>query len=303
MLDNKYFPTISIVIPTYNHANYLCRTLQSIIDQTYKNWEAIIIDNHSTDDTVKVINRYKDPRIKYLKINNNGVIAKSRNVGILAAKGEWIAFLDSDDWWVADKLRTCAGYLNSQVDLIYHDLEIICSSHQLFRKKLVAARKLKKSILIDLLVNGNAISNSSVVVRKKMLEKIGLIDECKDLVAVEDYNTWLKIANLTDQFLYLPIRLGYYFIHDQNISKKDISLPMRQATYKFLSILDNKQKIKLEANIRYFCGLFNYSNINYKNAKKDFFYTLCKGTFSLRLKSLIMVLKIVLRYLQKFIRH
>ena len=295
MLDNKFFPLVSIVIPTYNYANYLGRALQSVLDQTYKNWEAIVIDNHSTDDTSKVIDRYKNPRIKHIKINNYGVIAKSRNAGILAAKGEWIAFLDSDDWWVADKLRTCAEYFNYQVDLIYHDLEIIRSERKFFKRKLVKTRKLKKSILIDLLVNGNAVSNSSVIVRKKMLEKIGLIDESKDLVAVEDYNTWLKIANLTDQFLYLPKRLGYYFSHDQNISKKNISLPMRQATYKFLSILDNKKKIKLESNIRYLSGRFHYLNINYKNAKKELLFTLRNGTFSLRLKSLLMILKIILR--------
>ena len=295
MSDNKFFPLVSIVIPTYNYASYLSRALQSILDQTYKNWEAIVIDNHSTDDTSKVIDRYKDPRIKYLEISNYGVIAKSRNAGILAAKGEWIAFLDSDDWWASDKLRTCAEYFNNEVDLIYHDLEIIRSKHQFFKRKLVKTRKLKKSILIDLLVNGNAISNSSVIVKKKMLEKIDLIDECKDLVAAEDYNTWLKIANLTDQFLYLPKRLGYYFIHEQNVSKKDISLSMRQATYKFLSILDNKQKIKLESNIRYLSGRFNYLNINYNNAKKDLLFTLRNGAFSLRLKSLFMILKIILR--------
>jgi glycosyltransferase involved in cell wall biosynthesis len=87
MLDNKFFPLVSIVIPTYNHANYLGRALQSVLDQTYKNWEAIVIDNHSTDDTSKVIDKYKHPRIKYIKISNQGVIAKSRNAGRLAAKG------------------------------------------------------------------------------------------------------------------------------------------------------------------------------------------------------------------------
>ena len=97
MLKTKLLPLVSIVIPTYNHANYLSKALQSVLDQTYKNWEAIVIDNHSTDDTNEVINRYVDPRIKYLKIHNCGVIAKSRNVGIQTAKGEWIAFLDSDD--------------------------------------------------------------------------------------------------------------------------------------------------------------------------------------------------------------
>lgn len=294
-MKTKFVPLVSIVIPTYNHANYLSKALQSVLDQTYKNWEAIIIDNHSTDDTNKVINRFNDPRIKYLKISNYGVIAKSRNAGILAAKGEWIAFLDSDDWWIPEKLKTCVDCSNNQVDLIYHDLEIISSKRSLFRRKLVKTRQLKKPIFIDLLVNGNAICNSSVIVRKEMLKKIGLIDECKELVAAEDYNTWLKISNLTDQFLYLPKRLGYYLIHDQSISKKDMSLSIRQATYKFLSVLDNKQKMKLESNIRYLSGRFNYLNFNYKKAKKDLLFTLRNGVFSLKLKSLFMILMTILK--------
>ncbi len=90
---------VSVVIPTYNHARFLGRALQSVMDQTYKNWEVIIIDNHSQDNTDEIVEAFKDPRITLLKIHNNGVIAASRNMGIRAAKGEWIAFLDSDDHW------------------------------------------------------------------------------------------------------------------------------------------------------------------------------------------------------------
>ena len=103
----KFKPLVSIIIPTFNHANYLSKALQSVLHQTYTNWEAIVIDNYSTDDTDSVITRYNDHRIKYLKIHNGGVIAKSRNAGIKSAKGDWIAFLDSDDTWTSDKLDTC----------------------------------------------------------------------------------------------------------------------------------------------------------------------------------------------------
>ena len=72
-------PLVSIIIPTYNQAKYIGKALQSIIDQTFKNWEAIIIDNHSTDDTQKVLNQFVDSRIKCLKVNNNGIIAIVRS--------------------------------------------------------------------------------------------------------------------------------------------------------------------------------------------------------------------------------
>ena len=295
-MNTKFTPLVSIVIPTYNQANYLDRALQSVLGQTYKNWEAIIIDNHSIDSTSEVILNYNDPRFKYIKIQNHGIIAKSRNTGVLLAKGEWIAFLDSDDWWESNKLTDCLDCVSEDVSLIYHDLEIVNNKKQyLRRKKIVKTRKLKKPILIDLLVRGNAISNSSTIVRKRILEKIGLIDEHKDLIAAEDFNTWLKIASFTDQFLYLPKKLGYYFVHDQSVSRKNMSLPVRHATSKFSSSLNNKQKIKLESNIRYLSGRYNYLNSNYRIAKKDLLFTLRHGLYYLKLRAFFMLFMMIFK--------
>ena len=92
-MNSKLSPFVSIVIPTYNHANFLGKALESVITQTFTNWEAIVVDNQSTDHTSQVISKFNDHRIKYIKISNYGIIAKSRNLGINVAKGEWIAFL------------------------------------------------------------------------------------------------------------------------------------------------------------------------------------------------------------------
>ena len=78
-MNTKLTPLVSIIIPTYNHARFISKSLKSVINQTFENWEAIVVDNHSTDDTDKILNQYIDSRIKYLKIYNNGIIAKSRN--------------------------------------------------------------------------------------------------------------------------------------------------------------------------------------------------------------------------------
>ena len=290
----KFKPLVSIIIPTFNHANYLSKALQSVLHQTYTNWEAIVIDNYSTDDTGKVITRYNDHRIKYLKIHNYGVIAKSRNAGIKSAKGDWIAFLDSDDTWKSDKLDTCIENINNRIDLIYHDLEVKFNRQTFFKDKINKSRQLKKPVLIDLLINGNVISNSSVIVRKKVLTKIGLIEENKDLIAAEDYNTWLKISKFTDQFLYIPKKLGYYYIHHEGVSRKNMSLPTLKATQDFLHLLNNKQQKKLKANIKYISGRFNYLNFNYKQAKKDLVFALRFSSFKLRLKSLIMIIHIMI---------
>ena len=207
-MKTKLTPIVSIVIPTYNHAKFIGKAIQSVIDQTFANWEAIVIDNNSTDDTNNILRKYNDPRIKYLKIDNAGVIAKSRNLGIKVAIGEWIAFLDSDDWWTKDKLEVCFSDIHQEVDFIYHDLEIIGGkSNFYFKRKNYKGRQLKKPILKDLLLgvikDGNAIGNSSVIVRKNLLTKIGGISENKNLVASEDYNTWLRIAQITDKFKYI----------------------------------------------------------------------------------------------------
>ena len=285
---------VSIVIPTYNHSIYLKRALESIINQTYENWEVIVIDNHSTDNTLEVVANFKNNRIKYLKVHNKGIIAISRNIGIKSANGEWIAFLDSDDWWTRDKLEICIQSINEKVDFIYHDLEIIANKSRIFSRKKIKSRKLKKPVLIDLLTEGNAIGNSSVFVRKKFLDEINGIDESKELVAAEDYNTWLRIAKLTDQFVYLKKRLGYYLVHDQSVSKKDMSIPARYAIKEFSGLLTQYQKTKQEAFLKYISGRFNFLNLNYKKSMKDLLFTLKNGGISLKVRSLYMIIIIKL---------
>lgn len=280
---------ISIIIPTYNHGRFLDQALKSIINQTYKNWEVIIIDNHSTDNTTKIVESFKDPKITYFKIHNNGIIAKSRNAGISAANGEWIAFLDSDDWWANNKLEKCSSFLGEKVDLVYHDLKIIYEKQKLLGKKSIKSRQLSEPILIDLLVGGNIIANSSVIVRKDLIEKIGGISEKEELVAAEDYYTWLRIAQLTNKFKYISNTIGFYLIHEKSNSKKDMSIPARFAIEEFLDKIDIKQKNKIEAHLNYTSGRYNYLLRNYTVAKKKLMFSLMYGQVSIRIKSLIML--------------
>ncbi len=288
-------PYFSIVLPCWNSINFIEKCVDSIKNQTFKNYEVIIIDNSSSDGTIKKLREIKDDRFKIYSINNEGILAKSRNLGIEQSNAEWVAFLDSDDWWTEDKLEVCFENINDNVDFIYHDLEIKSNQSRSFSRKKNKSRQLQKPVLNDLLIGGNAISNSSVIVRKKLLYEIGLIDENKHLPASEDYSTWLKIAELSDKFLYLPYKLGYYFVHSQSMSKKDMSLPMRHAVTEFLPRLNNKQKKKVEANLRYSSGRFNYLNLNFDKAKKELYYVLQNGNFSLKIRSLTMIIMILFR--------
>jgi glycosyltransferase involved in cell wall biosynthesis len=279
-------PLISVIIPSYNHAQYLGRALKSIQLQTYTNWEVIIIDNYSTDHTEKIIESYSDFRIHFERFNNNGIIAASRNLGIKLAKGEWVAFLDSDDWWSHDKLNLCMNNFTENVDIIYHDLKIFRDLPLPFARRYIHSRKLKPPVIIDLLVNGNAIGTSSVVVRRKLLNEINGMDESPQMVGAEDYNCWLKISRSTNNFLYLKNLLGFYQWNNLGVSRKNMSEVTMYATNDFLCILNKKQKLLLDANLRYTKVRFNFVAHHYLDLRSDLFFILKNGRSYLVIKAL-----------------
>ena len=97
--------TVSAIIPTYNRANIVIRAIQSVLNQTYQNFELLVIDDGSQDNTEEIVTGIHDNRIKYIRHEKNKGVAAARNTGIEAAKGEFIAFLDSDDEWLPNKLK------------------------------------------------------------------------------------------------------------------------------------------------------------------------------------------------------
>ena len=113
-------PYVSVVIPTYNHAKLLKKALDSVMAQTFEDWEAIVVNNFSADNTIEVVNSFADPRIKILNFSNNGVIAASRNHGLKEATGDFIAFLDSDDIWYPNKLLKCVEQASAGYQFICH---------------------------------------------------------------------------------------------------------------------------------------------------------------------------------------
>ncbi len=286
---NSSKPLISIIIPTYNHSTYLARALQSIHDQTYRNWEVIIVDNHSTDDTFDVVKKFGDPRVSYMKIHNDGIIAASRNMGINAARGNWLAFLDSDDWWTKDKLEICSKYLDESHDLIHHDLDIVYDKPNFFNRRLTRGRQLKSPVLEDLLIKGNAIVNSTVIVRKKLLNKIGGISEDKNMVASEDYNTWLRIATFTNRFKYIPKSLGWYYVHSNGISQRDMSKSASAAISEFKGHLKTDQLHEVEKLLSYISGRFNYLKKEYASAELALKKALPSKNITITLKAMTML--------------
>jgi glycosyltransferase involved in cell wall biosynthesis len=264
-MDSK--PFVSVVIPAYNRAIDLKRALKSVQSQTFTKWEVLIVDNNSVDNTDEVVSSFNDSRIKLFKIHNNGVIAASRNMGISKASGEYIAFLDSDDWWKPEKLRLSLDALNAGADIVYHDMFLVTKSDQRLFWKKVTTRRLMRPVFDNLLTNGNCINNSSVVVKKHLLTSIGGLSEDYDLIAAEDYDCWLKIAKLTNKFTRIPKSLGYYWVGVGNISNPERTIENVDAIE--LRYLDKNCKRSIsEANwIHYARGRAYYLLCNFEMAK------------------------------------
>ena len=282
---------VSIVMPTYNHGRYISRALDSVIAQTYKSWEAIIVDNYSTDNTSDIIASYSDSRIKHLKINNGGIIGVSRNLGLAEAKGDWIAFLDSDDWWEQSKLESSLYEAKNGAILTYHDLVLEYEQKYFFSKKISKKFQVKSPVIIDLLTLENPIATSSVLVNTAILKKVGGMSEDPSMVGAEDYNTWLKIAKITNQFKYIPRTLGGYRIHAGGVSKKDMSSPMKVAVADFQGMLNPRDKNMLESRLNYIRGRYLYLTANYSAAKNYLVRSLRYSDMRMKSKALIMLLK------------
>lgn len=208
--------TVSIVIPTYNHARFLDAALQSVQKQTYTNWEAIVVNNYSEDDTIEVVSRFNDPRIHLVNFRNNGVIAASRNHGIELAQGELIAFLDSDDIWYPEKLAQCVDKLAQGYDAVCHGEAWVKGNAQ---PRHVFYGLENRARYLSLLLDGNCLSTSAIVVHKSALEQVGAFSETSAFITAEDYELWLKLAKANFTFGFVPEILGEYRIHGSNQSK------------------------------------------------------------------------------------
>jgi glycosyltransferase involved in cell wall biosynthesis len=218
-MHSEALPQVSVVIPTYNRADCVARCLDALVAQTFKDFEVLICDDGSTDGTPEVVNRYRGSlKLSYHWRKNFGGPARPRNLGLSLARGDYIALLDSDDWWAPRKLAESVARLDAGADLVYHDLLVARSSAQRLYMTRRRTRPLAAPVFDDLFRYGNGICNSSVVVRRELLRRVGGFSEDPTMVAWEDYDAWLRIARVTERFERIPRPLGYYWAGGDNIS-------------------------------------------------------------------------------------
>jgi len=233
-------PKISIIIPTYNQASLLPRAIKSVLNQTFKDFELIIVDDGSTDDTKMIVDSFSknDFRIKYIWQKNSGSPSKPRNTGIKHSRGMYICLLDSDDQWLAEKIeKQIKLFENSKkhLGLVSCNTLIIDEKSNKTRRYIIPRyRKTLEKLLSSNFIFGP----SSVMIPKKIFDDIGLFDE--NFKYTDDYDMWIRISQKYN-FDFVPEFLLKYYIHDSSITRT-------------LNYLDKVNDLKyiLEKNIKYY---------------------------------------------------
>lgn len=264
-------PLISVVIPTYNHAQYLKDAVHSVLEQTYDPLELIVVDNFSNDNTEEIINDINDQRLQYHKFANQGIIAASRNYGAKKAKGEYIAFLDSDDVWKKDKIEKQHQIIKNNYALCFSRLVSI-SENQEDEGKVFGFKGQKcEGMIFNKLLMKNFIPSSSVLIKKNVFDQYGGFDESNELVCSEDFDLWLRIAK-KEPITFVPEILGNYRIHGSNMNNPDQRLKKAFAVIEKHFDLNNINSREMNTAKTSFCIQIGYDmiNVNTQEARSYF---------------------------------
>lgn len=233
---------ISIIIPTFNRAHYICDSIDSVISQNYGNhsYEILVIDDGSTDNTSEVLKKYKN-KIKYIKLPHSGKPAVARNHGISIAEGELIAFQDSDDIWTSNKMEVQLREFDENTVMTYGQALIMDENGILSDKQLLDQAILGYGTSFKKLIKTNVISTLTVVARRDAIISAGGFNDSCELRAVEDYELWLKIlAKFPNKIKAINTPLAYYRKHENNISITDEKIALGRIILALESIWDLK---------------------------------------------------------------
>lgn len=189
-----YINEISIVVPVYNRKDYIMDTLDSILGQSFLDFELIVVDDGSKDKTAELVKSIKDKRIKYIYQDNSGLPAAARNTGLKIARGKYIAFCDSDDLWESDKLKAQMEVFDAHKDAELVYTNFVWHDGKKDSNPFLNGGIAKSGDVFYDLIKENFIPMSSVMVKKSILDEVGCFDEDPKIMAAEDYDLWLRIA-------------------------------------------------------------------------------------------------------------
>lgn len=274
---------ISIITPTYNSSRFIKRTIESVLYQTHTDWEYLIVDDNSTDNTTEIINEFikQDSRIKLFKTQeNSGGPATPKNVGIEKAKGEYIAFLDHDDEWLPEKLEKQLqifeksndeklGLVSCFINIRNNDKgTIIAKHHNLYRDN-----------ALKILLQFNFLATSSCIMTKsEVLRNVGLFDT--NFRVSDDWDMWIRILKFGYKIDYAPQYLINYFMYEANLSNN------KESEIKDFRLLFNKNNTEpTKMGESCFLSFYYYNTKQYKLSRKYYLQNIFSKNLTLLIKT------------------
>ena len=257
----------TVIIPSYNRADFIAKTIQSVLNQTCSNFELIIVDDGSTDSTEKTIFSFKDPRIKYFK-KENAERGAARNFGVSKAKGDYITFLDSDDLLYSKYLEEANLFIanNNEINIFHQLFEVRNNSDKLIQ----SADYSNSNVFKSLITKGNFMACQGMFL-KADFAKSNLFIEDRSLAGSEDYELWLRISTTTN-IVINPVVTSALVQHPERsvikinvaklVSRKELMLHYLLSNY-----LINKKLLKFKNQLK--TGAYSYISLHVALSKQS----------------------------------
>jgi glycosyltransferase involved in cell wall biosynthesis len=208
-------PFFSVVVPCYNVGESVIPTLECLKNQSFTDFEVILVNDGSSDNTFKIITDFKMSQVMNIISQPNKGLGAARNTGIKKSKGEYIALFDADDIWDVSKLEKVYDFITANnVDVICHNEYVKNQDNEIITINSYGPYTTYQ----DLLFKNNCLSPSAVTFRREVIKKVGYFTEDLNLHGVEDYDMWLRMAKYGIKLNYMPDILGSYIIHGNNMS-------------------------------------------------------------------------------------
>jgi glycosyltransferase involved in cell wall biosynthesis len=265
-------PLVSVIMNCLNGGDYIKKAIDSVIAQTYKNWELIVWDNNSSDGSSDIINMYNDARIKYFLSLKCTPLSKARNSAIKNSNGDFIAFLDVDDWWLPEKLESQMPlFKDPNVGLVYSNYWIYNGK----KTKVSSKNKLPHGMVLDSLLSNYCVGLLTIVIRKSFIDNLARSFNDKYNI-IGDFDLVIRLSSKC-KFSVINRSLAYYRIHDNNESIVNMDKYIEELSdwvednRKTCNYLDGKEFYKQDRILSYLKGV---DSVNNKRVKLSLFYFL-----------------------------
>tara|TARA_X000001036_G_scaffold361323_1_gene344582 strand:- start:1310 stop:2083 length:774 start_codon:yes stop_codon:yes gene_type:complete len=252
---------ISIIMNCHNGARYLNKSINSIINQNYKNWELIFFDNHSNDNSRQIAKGYKDKRIKFFKSNKFLSLYEARNLAVSKATGRYICFCDTDDWWFKSKIKIQVNFIKKYKDINFVYSNLFVFNEKTKQKQLYFNTPMPSGKITQYLLNNYKLGILSVMMDRKLFinKKFN-----KKYNIIGDFDFFINLS-LRQKFYCIQKPLGVYRMHDNNFSKKiNIYAKEMENWLKINNFKFTKLKYSL-INIKFTLFKLKLKNIFFKN--------------------------------------